>query len=127
MNSAARGLAVLAAIFGLIAVVLGAFAAHALKSRIEPALLLAFETGVRYQMYHALAMLLVSLWLDRTKSKLLIASGFLFSAGILFFSGSLYLLATAGWRWLGPVTPLGGLCFILGWLTLAVGLFRTRN
>ena len=126
MNAAARRLAALAALFGLTAVILGAFGAHALKDILDAVQRPIYEKAVSYQMYHALAILLVALWLDRTPSKLLMVSGRFFSAGIILFSGSLYLLSTVGWPWLGPVTPLGGLCFITGWLCLAVSFFRAR-
>ncbi len=115
----------IAALSGLIAVGLGAFAAHGLKARLSVEALSAFQTGVQYQMYHALALLAVAVLLRVLgHSWALAASGWLFVAGILFFSGSLYALALGGPRWLGPVTPLGGLCFLLGWLALTVAAVR---
>ena len=121
---------VTACALGALAVILGAFGAHGLKGRLSADALLSFETGVRYQFIHVLAML-AAVWLyDRTGVSLPLAAGWLFAAGILLFSGSIYLLATRSllgiesWRWLGPVTPLGGLCFIAGWVVLLVAVAR---
>ncbi|MCB0115842.1 MAG: DUF423 domain-containing protein [Caldilineaceae bacterium] len=109
------------ALLGGVAVALGAFGAHALKSRLAPAKLTSFETGVRYQFYHALALLFVGLLYTAAPGNALLGvAGWLFVAGVLFFSGSIYWLAFDGPRWLGPVTPLGGLCFIVAWVLLAV-------
>ncbi len=115
----------LSALGGFISVALGAFAAHGLRERLEPPLLAVFQTGVQYQMYHALALLGVALWLRMAgPSVWLKAAGWLFVLGVLLFSGSLYALALGGPRWLGPVTPLGGLCFLLGWAALAMCAIR---
>lgn len=115
----------LGALSGFTAVGLGAFAAHGLRERLEPALLAAFQTGVQYQMYHALALIgLAALLKNAASPTWLQAGGWLFMVGILLFSGSLYGLALGGPRWLGPITPLGGLMFLLGWLALAIGAFR---
>jgi len=100
-------------------VVLGAFGAHGLKARVTPDLLVIFETGVRYHMYHALALLAVGWAASRFPSARVEAAGYLFVAGILVFSGSLYTMTLTGLRWLGAVTPLGGLAFIAGWASLA--------
>jgi uncharacterized membrane protein YgdD (TMEM256/DUF423 family) len=106
---------------GGMAVALGAFGAHALKARLTPDLLTTFETGVRYQMYHALAMLAVALAMTRAATtSLLNVAGWLFVVGTLLFSGSLYLLCLANKRWLGAITPFGGLAFIAGWVCLAL-------
>jgi uncharacterized membrane protein YgdD (TMEM256/DUF423 family) len=105
-----------------IAVILGAFGAHALRGRIVPDMLGAFEIGVRYQMYHALALLAVGLAVGRWPAPAITVAGWLFIAGTLVFSGSLYILALTGARWLGAVTPLGGVAFIAGWLALAWGV-----
>ncbi len=111
----------LGSISGGLAVALGAFGAHALKARLTSDLLTTFETGVRYQMYHALALLAVAVAITRASdSGLLNAAGWLFVAGTLLFSGSLYLLCLTGKRWLGAITPLGGLAFIAGWICLAL-------
>jgi uncharacterized membrane protein YgdD (TMEM256/DUF423 family) len=103
----------------LIAVALGAFGAHGLRSRLVPDMLLTFEVGVRYQMYHALALLAVSAVAGRLPGGAVAAAGWLFVAGTVVFSGSLYVLALTGHRWLGAVTPLGGVAFLAGWAVLA--------
>jgi len=105
-----------AALFGFFAVAFGAFGAHVLRSRLHADLLTTFETGVRYQMYHALAIPL-AVWLSSP------LSGWLFFSGILLFSGSLYLLALTGIRPIGILTPIGGLLFLVGWLTLAISVW----
>jgi uncharacterized membrane protein YgdD (TMEM256/DUF423 family) len=102
-----------------VGVALGAFAAHALRSRLDAGPLATFEVGVRYQMYHALALLAVGWACSRWPGAFVIASGWLFIAGTLLFSGSLYALSLSGARWLGAITPLGGLAFLAGWLCLA--------
>lgn len=124
MNAGARRFLVVACLLGFAAVALGAFGAHALKARIGPASLAVFETGVRYQMYHALALLAVALRMEQRPARALATSGWLFVAGVVLFSGSLYLLSTAGWRWLGPVTPLGGVCFLAGWIAFLVAAVK---
>ena len=105
-------------------VALGAFGAHGLKSRVTPDLLVIFETGVRYQMYHALALLAVGWAATRWSIPWINASGWLFTVGIVIFSGSLYVMTLSGVRWLGAITPIGGLAFIAGWLTLATAAIR---
>jgi uncharacterized membrane protein YgdD (TMEM256/DUF423 family) len=107
-----------------IGVTLGAFGAHALKLRVTEDLLAVFETGVRYQMYHALALLAVAWAATRWPGPWINASGWLFTLGILIFCGSLYLMTFTGVRWLGAITPIGGLCFILGWIAMAVAALR---
>jgi uncharacterized membrane protein YgdD (TMEM256/DUF423 family) len=104
---------------GFLAVGLGAFAAHALKSRLDANLLTIFEVGVRYQMYHAFALLAVAWACTRWPGAILTASGWLFVAGTALFSGSLYALSLSGVRWLGAITPIGGLALLAGWLCLA--------
>ena len=109
----------LAAINGFLAVALGAFGAHGLRARLTADLMEAFQTAVQYHFYHALALLGVAvLTLHFPNAALPRASGYLFLAGIVLFSGSLYLLALTGVRWLGAITPLGGLGFLAGWLCL---------
>ena len=103
----------------LVAVALGAFGAHGLRGRLVPDMLMSFEIGVRYQMYHALGLLAVGLALSRWPSSAAALAGWLFIAGTVVFSGTLYLLAVSGQRWLGAVTPVGGVAFIAGWLALA--------
>ena len=116
----------LGALSGFVAVAAGAFGAHALKRRLPDDLLAVFETGARYQMYHALALVLVgALALRATEDdSLLGAAGWLFVAGTVLFSGSLYALALTGVRKLGAITPLGGLAFLAGWALLAIAAWR---
>lgn len=106
----------------MLSVITGAFAAHGLKQRLDPYDLAIFETAARYQMYHAIALLIVGLMASMpqfsTRWLKLAAIGFVL--GIVLFSGSLYLLALSGIRWLGAITPLGGVAFIFGWLLLIV-------
>ena len=115
-------------LFGGLGVILGAFGAHTLKARLAPELLATFETGVRYQIYHALALLAVALlYVNRPAKGLLTASGWLFVVGTLLFSGSLYALTLSGVRWLGAITPVGGLAFVIGWFCLAVAGLWSRE
>ncbi len=112
-----------AAVLGAIAVMLGAFGAHALKTKLTPELLQTFETAVRYQFYHVFALLAAGLLYKEYKSNMFIWAGRLFIAGIILFSGSLYILCSMPTqKWLGAVTPFGGLCFITGWLLLAAAV-----
>ena len=109
----------LGAISGLLSVAAGAFGAHALRARLGPELLGVFETGARYQMYHALALLATGWACTRWPGPFATASGWLFIAGTILFSGSLYALSLTGVRSLGAITPFGGLAFLAGWLCLA--------
>lgn len=112
------------ALSALIAVGAGAFGAHALRQRISSDLLSVFETGARYQMYHALA-LLASAWAwTRWPGTAIWLAGWFFVVGTVLFSGSLYLLALTETRWLGAITPLGGIAFLAGWLSLAWGTLK---
>jgi len=110
---------------GAAGVALGAFGAHGLRSRVAPDLLAVFETGVRYQLVHALALLAVGWAASRWPGGWVNASGCLFLAGIVVFSGSLYVLVLTGIRWLGAITPIGGVAFIVGWVCLAVAALRS--
>jgi uncharacterized membrane protein YgdD (TMEM256/DUF423 family) len=112
----------LGAASGLIAVAAGAFGAHGLRSRLTPEYLAVFETAARYQMYHALALLAVAWAVGRWPSPLTVWAGWLFVAGTVLFSGSLYALALTGVRWLGAITPLGGVAFLVGWLCLGLAI-----
>jgi uncharacterized membrane protein YgdD (TMEM256/DUF423 family) len=112
------------AISAAISVAAGAFGAHALKARLAPELLAVFETGARYQMYHALGLLAVGLAFARSPSGAAAWAGWLFLAGTLLFSGSLYALALTGVRALGAVTPFGGVAFIAGWIALAIAALQ---
>ena len=111
-------------ISGFLAVALGAFGAHLLKDRLAPEMASIFEVGVRYHMYHALALLAAGWAVARWPNPTVVAAGWLFLAGIIIFSGSLYLLSLSGMRWLGAITPIGGLAFLLGWLCFAWGTLR---
>jgi len=115
----ARTFWILGCVFGLIGVAAGAFGAHALRARLEPDLLAVWETGARYQLYHALALLAVALAATLRPGAGWALPGWLFTAGIVVFSGSLYVLALSGVRWLGAITPLGGVALLAGWATLA--------
>lgn len=118
---------VIAATAGFIAVAGGAFGAHALKDRLEADDLATFEVAVRYQMYHALALLAVA-WVSSVRpSRLATAAGIFMVLGIILFSGSLYGLTLLQWRWLGPITPIGGVAFLMGWLLLALAACRSAK
>jgi uncharacterized membrane protein YgdD (TMEM256/DUF423 family) len=112
------------AALSFLAVALGAFGAHALRDRLAPDLLAAYETGVRYHFYHALGLFAVAYASARWPGAATMAAGWLLIGGILLFSGSLYLLALTGVRWLGAITPLGGLALLAGWAALAWGVSR---
>ena len=114
----------LGALSALLAVAAGAFGAHALRHRLAPDTLGTFEVGARYHMYHALGLLAAAWAVRRWPGGATTAAGWLFVAGTVIFSGSLYLLSFTGQRWLGAVTPLGGLAFILGWAALAWAALR---
>ena len=116
----------LGAVSALLAVALGAFGAHALRGRLSAEMLSVFEVGVRYHMYHALALLAVGWASTRWPVGPVTAAGWLFVAGTVIFSGSLYLLCLTGARWLGAITPLGGLALLLGWGALALGAWSAR-
>ena len=113
--------------FAFLAVALGAFGAHGLESRVPPADLVTFETGARYQMYHALALLLLAAGPPGMSRRWVRVSTWAFSLGILLFSGSLYLLVLSGIRGLGAVTPVGGVSFLIGWLALIWAFARRAN
>ncbi len=104
------------ALFSFAGVAAGAFAAHGLKNRMTPEMFAIFEVGVRYHMYHALALLAVAFSINLFPQSGVHVAGYFFILGILIFSGSLYLLSLTGARWLGALTPVGGFCFLLGWL-----------
>ncbi|MFN8652533.1 MAG: DUF423 domain-containing protein [Gemmatimonadales bacterium] len=110
----------IAAMSAFLSVAAGAFGAHALRARLEPDLLAVFETGARYQMYHALALFVCAWQLTQGGSPWAARAGWAFIAGTLLFSGSLYALALTGTRGLGAITPFGGVCFLAGWIMLAV-------
>lgn len=111
------------ALFAGLSVGLGAFAAHYLKSRLEPDMMSIFEVGVRYQMYHSLALIIVGLLSFYNPSKALAWTGCFFIAGIILFSGSLYILSLSGIKSWGAITPIGGFLFLMGWLFFLIATF----
>jgi uncharacterized membrane protein YgdD (TMEM256/DUF423 family) len=116
---------ILGATSALFAISLGAFAAHALKQKLSPEMFSIFEVGARYHMYHALALFVVA-WASANFPNANVApAGWLFLAGTLLFSGSLYVLSITEFRWLGIITPFGGLCFLAGWAWLAISIWRS--
>ena len=125
-----KGFIKTAAIFGALSVAIGAFAAHTLKGSISNYALEIFETAVKYQFYHVFALLAVGILYSQCPTKTMKWAGYLFITGIILFSGSLYILTYVkaavlpGYDWIGAVTPLGGLCFILGWIFIFVGLSK---
>lgn len=121
----------IAALSAALGIAAGAFGAHALRARVEPRLLEVFETGARYQMYHAFALIAVAWVLSRNAligspagNGFAVASGWLFVVGTVLFSGSLYAMTFTGIRALGAITPIGGVCFMAGWVCLAVAAAR---
>jgi uncharacterized membrane protein YgdD (TMEM256/DUF423 family) len=112
------------AVLGAFGVAAGAFGAHGLRSRVTPEMLAVFETGVRYHLVHALALLATAWAAARWPSPAVTVAGWLFVAGVLVFSGSLYLLVLTGFRGLGAVTPFGGVALITGWILLAWASWR---
>ncbi len=128
-----KGFLKTATIFGLLAVALGAFAAHSLKQHISDYALSIFETGVRYQFYHVFALITSAILYKEFRNRFVKLSGVLFISGIIIFSGSLYILAfikaavLPGYNWIGAITPLGGLCFIAGWIFLFFGIGKQNK
>jgi len=116
---------VLGALSALLGVAAGALGSHALKSRMSAEMLSVFEVGVRYQMYHAFALIAAAWAQAKWPSRLAIAGGWFFVIGTILFSGSLYLLSLSGVRWLGASTPFGGLAFMAGWVCIAWSAWRS--
>lgn len=127
-----KGFLKLAAVMGLLSVLLGAFGAHTLKGMVSDRAVATFETAVRYQFYHVFAILVVAVLYKEFPGRKLIWAGRFFFTGLLLFSGSLYALAIIqaavrpGYQWIGAITPFGGLCFMMGWLLLFLGFFNRR-
>lgn len=123
-----KAILLFASINGALAVMLGAFGAHGLKDKVSENLLSAWQTGIQYHFIHVLALLGLGIMMMRltTISPLLNVSAYLWMAGIILFSGSLYGLTLGGPNWLGPITPLGGLLLIIGWLTFTAGIVKTN-
>ena len=115
------------ALFGFLGVALGAFGAHAMQAKLPPALMSAYEAAARYQLIHAVALLVVALAVERIASRGIVFAGVMFSIGIVLFSGSLYALALTGKTFFGLVTPFGGMCLLTGWLALAAGFAGRRR
>ena len=122
MNPTAKLFLTLGSISGALAVMIGAFGAHGLKDKLCEQMLTVYKTGVEYHFYHTLALLGIGLFALHYKSALLTASGWSMVAGIVLFSGSLYALSISGIKILGAITPIGGLCFIAGWLLLVFAI-----
>jgi len=117
----------LGGLYGLLAVLLGAFAAHGLRDVVSDHSLSSWQTAVSYQMSHAFVLLFTGLWRQLGGPRLLSVAGSLFSVGVLAFSGSIYLLVLLEVPWMGPVTPLGGLSLIGGWLCLCLAVLRSKD
>ncbi|KAB2833373.1 MAG: DUF423 domain-containing protein [Candidatus Brocadia sp.] len=120
-----RAFFIIGALSAGVGVAAGAFGAHGLKTRLSPEMLSVFEVGVRYQMYHAFALMATAWAQTRWPSSLVVVGGWLFVIGISLFSGSLYLLSLSGMHWPGAITPLGGLTFLAGWVCLAWSVWKT--
>ena len=122
-----RSFFALGCISAFIGVAVGAFGAHGLKGRLSAEMLAIFEVGVRYQMYHAFALIATGWAQEKWSGSVVVASGWLFVIGTVLFSGSLYLLSLTGLRWFGAITPIGGLSFLAGWLCLAWACLRGQR
>jgi len=117
----------LGALNAFIAVAMGAFSAHALKGKLSEHYLSVIQTAADYQFYHALGLILIGLIFLHNKSRLITLAGWLMLNGIILFCGSLYTLSLSGTKWLGMITPLGGLCFLIAWLMLAYAHLQAKN
>ena len=117
----------LGALNAFVAVSMGAFAAHALKDNLTERYLSAIQTAVDYQFYHTLGLILIGLLYQQNRNKLAASAGALMLCGIILFSGSLYVLGLSGTKWLGMITPVGGLCFLIAWLTLAFSCLKSQK
>ena len=128
MNSAARTFLILGAANAALAVMLGAFGAHSLKAHLAAEMMAVYQTGLQYHLFHSLGLIAVGLVAKQIgDSAWLRWSGWLMLAGIVIFSGSLYVLSTTGWKWLGAVTPLGGLSFIVAWVLFVVAVVKSAR
>ena len=128
MNSAARTFLILGAANAALAVLLGAFGAHSLKTYLAADMMAVYQTGLQYHLFHSLGLIAVGLVAKQIgDSAWLRWSGWLMLAGIVIFSGSLYVLSTTGWKWLGAVTPLGGLSFIVAWVLFVVAVVKSAR
>ena len=128
MNPTARLFLILGAANAALAVLLGAFGAHSLKTHLAADMMAVYQTGLQYHLFHSLGLIAVGLTaLHLSDSKWLRWSGWLMLAGIVIFSGSLYVLSTTGWKWFGAVTPLGGIAFIAAWVLFVVAVMKGRK
>lgn len=124
LSTTQKTLIILGALFGLLGVAAGAFGAHALKQKLQSEMLSVFEVGVKYQMYHALA-ICIAVWISTlSQGNYGITAGWLFVIGVILFSGSLYVLSLTGIRAFGAITPIGGLFFLAGWATLIIAIYK---
>ena len=121
-----KGFLLLAALSGFMSVAFGAFGAHGLKQIATPEMIAIFNLGVEYQFYHTFALFAVAFAGHWLPSRLIDWAGYLFMGGIVLFSGSLYAYAILGAKWTGPITPIGGFCLLLGWLFIALAVWRNR-
>lgn len=126
-RSSSQYFLVLGTVFAASGVAAGAFGAHALKSLLDTSMLQVFDTATRYQMYHAFGLCIVSWAIERYPQQRLEKAGWLFTIGILLFSGSLYVVSLGGIKWMGAVTPIGGLAFFAGWIFLGWRIWRDRR
>lgn len=117
----------LGGLYGLLGVALGAFGAHGLRDRLDPSQLSSWQTAVQYQLFHALALILVTVWFLHTGSHVLRYAGGLFAIGVVLFSGSIYLMVLGASGWLGPITPLGGLTLMAGWACVIYAGLSTQQ
>lgn len=119
-----KALLVLGSVYGALAVTLGAFGAHGLKNKVDETLLNTWHTASEYHFYHALAIILIGILVKQFGEGLILTAGWVMVAGVTIFSGSLYILVLSNIRWLGAITPIGGILLIVGWLLLAYALFK---
>jgi uncharacterized membrane protein YgdD (TMEM256/DUF423 family) len=122
-----RNFTLIGAVFAALSVAAGAFGAHSLKAIVPAEMLTVFETAARYQMYHALALLIVGGMASHVPERDIRIAGWCFVNGIVLFSGSLYIVALTGTRWVGAITPLGGAAFLAGWIALAWNLWQKKG
>lgn len=127
MKEQSKRFLIIASISGFVGVALGAFGAHGLKEVLTAEMLDVFKTGVRYQMYNTFALIAIGMLVEKYSSGALVVSGWLFVVGIILFSGSLYMLALTQAHLLGLITPFGGLCFLAGWISMAIGIAKIKK
>jgi uncharacterized membrane protein YgdD (TMEM256/DUF423 family) len=121
---AAKVFALMGSIFAFLSVATGAFGAHALTQRVDGRMLEIWETAARYQMYHALALFVVAWLVSQTQATSAVVAGWAFAAGIVVFSGSLYVMVLSGHKWLGAITPIGGVAMLVGWFCCVLAALK---